>query len=554
VDGHVRAYHGDADVRKAHVGRMRLSMPAAVDTWVCDARGDGVLVWCEEPGNSLVRELRRVAGEVRSLVGPDARPMIIFDRGGWSLRLFAELVEAGFDIATYRKGIKPVEATRVLRSARRLRGLPVTAAAALDGSLSAGAVQAIVANVTDATAELFAEHEAELIPTLVPLCAGDVAAAMRTWAALAEDALGLGEPAEPLSKVSLSSMLDGVWRLDGHLNPLDGEILDTALRLAAGSDDDTEAPRTPAQRRANALVNIAKRFLDHEEQPPARRNRPHVNVIVTRDDLEAGRGGECSDGTVLDGPSLASLVCDSVWHRVVMAGSVILDYGTATRTISPNLFNALVVRDRHCRFPGCDRPASWADAHHVVHVEDGGPTCPSNCVLLCRRHHVRLHRKGWSAELKAQRRVGGQRPRRAGLHQPSAREPSPAAAGDVRSGVRNGGDQMMDEEARRKKLNELLAEIRAEIGPATDEETQWGSGRPRPPIVDVRRRRMTCDHRTDSFGRHGRRANDDVVAEPSVCARRAAPQSQTQMLAGNSRATFSKQTKSTTRTKGTPRR
>ena len=81
-----------------------------------------------------------------------------------------------------------------------------------------------------------------------------------------------------------------------------------------------------------------------------------------------------------------------------------------------------------------------------------------------------------------------------------------------------------------------------------------GSGRPRPPIVDVRRRRMACDHRIDSFGRHGRRANDDVVAEPSVCARRAAPQSQTQMLAGNSRATFSKQTKSTTRTKGTPRR
>ncbi|MBA2437096.1 MAG: hypothetical protein H0V52_01935 [Acidimicrobiia bacterium] len=39
----------------------------------------------------------------------------------------------------------------------------------------------------------------------------------------------MGEPAEPLSKVSLSSMLDGVWRLDGHLNPLDGEILDTAL-------------------------------------------------------------------------------------------------------------------------------------------------------------------------------------------------------------------------------------------------------------------------------------------------------------------------------------
>jgi prepilin-type processing-associated H-X9-DG protein len=110
VDGHVRAYHGDADVRKAHVARMRLSMPAAVDTWVCDARGDVVLVWCEEPGNSLVGELRRVADEVRSLVGPEAKPTILFDRGGWSPKLFAELVEAGFDVTTYRKGIKAVEA------------------------------------------------------------------------------------------------------------------------------------------------------------------------------------------------------------------------------------------------------------------------------------------------------------------------------------------------------------------------------------------------------------------------------------------------------------
>jgi hypothetical protein len=112
VDGHVRAYHGTAKLRKAHVARMRISMPAAADTWVCDSRGDGVLVWSEEAGSSLVGELRRVATEVRALVGPDARPMIVFDRGGWSPRLFAELVADGFDITTYRKGPKPVEPRR----------------------------------------------------------------------------------------------------------------------------------------------------------------------------------------------------------------------------------------------------------------------------------------------------------------------------------------------------------------------------------------------------------------------------------------------------------
>jgi hypothetical protein len=85
----------------------------------------------------------------------------------------------------------------------------------------------------------------------------------------------------------------------------------------------------------------------------------------------------------------------------MMADSVVLDYGTSTRVVSANLFNALVVRDRHCRFPGCDRPPMWTDAHHVIHVEDGGPTKIENLCLLCRRHHRRLHRSGWSAVLRS---------------------------------------------------------------------------------------------------------------------------------------------------------
>ncbi len=78
-------------------------MPAEEDTWICDARGDGILVWTAPPGASLAGELRRAVREIRGLVGPDARPTIVFDRGGWSPKLFGELVEAGFDLLTYRK-------------------------------------------------------------------------------------------------------------------------------------------------------------------------------------------------------------------------------------------------------------------------------------------------------------------------------------------------------------------------------------------------------------------------------------------------------------------
>ncbi|MGH9243075.1 MAG: putative transposase [Acidimicrobiales bacterium] len=104
VDGHVRAYHGAAEVPKAHVARIRLAMGAEVDTWVCDCNGDGLLVWATPPGASLVGELRTVCAKVRELVGPDARPTICFDRGGWSPKLFAELRLAGFHLLTYRKG------------------------------------------------------------------------------------------------------------------------------------------------------------------------------------------------------------------------------------------------------------------------------------------------------------------------------------------------------------------------------------------------------------------------------------------------------------------
>jgi hypothetical protein len=104
LDGHVRAYHGKADISKAHLARMRIAMPGEVDTYVCDRFGDGLLVWQSPPGASLAGELARVAHSIRSLVGNDARPTICFDRGGWSPKLFAELVDAGFDVLTYRKG------------------------------------------------------------------------------------------------------------------------------------------------------------------------------------------------------------------------------------------------------------------------------------------------------------------------------------------------------------------------------------------------------------------------------------------------------------------
>jgi hypothetical protein len=297
------------------------------------------------------------------------------------------------------------DAARVVAGAKRLRGLPLTAAAARDGSLSGGQVKIIVGNVTERSAELFAQCEDAMVPVLVGATITETTSAMRLWARHAESVIDEGDPRpEPASELHLSQTFRDRWRLDANLDPLAGEILDAALRLAQRPLDDAEAQgteaTTPSQRRAEALDAICRFFLENRQHPLASRHRPHVNVIVDIDDLDAGNGGRFADGITIDGPTLASLVCDSVLHRLVMSGgSTILDYGTGTRTISAALFNAVAIRDQHCRFPGCDRRASWCECHHVVHVQDGGPTCPENLVLLCSRHHHRLHQPGWKATL-----------------------------------------------------------------------------------------------------------------------------------------------------------
>jgi prepilin-type processing-associated H-X9-DG protein len=104
VDGHVRAYHGGAELPRAHLARARIAMAATTDCWLADHNGDAVLVWSSPPGASLTGELRAAAITERDLLGPGARPTICFDRGGWSPAVFGELVGTGFDILTYRKG------------------------------------------------------------------------------------------------------------------------------------------------------------------------------------------------------------------------------------------------------------------------------------------------------------------------------------------------------------------------------------------------------------------------------------------------------------------
>jgi transposase len=126
IDGHVRAYHGKHKVPKAYVTRMHLAAPATTDYWVNDQRGDPLFVVTADANAAMTRMLTPVLREVRELLGPRRHSTVVFDRGGWSPKLFRELLAMGFDILTYRKGrTRHIAEKRFTRHKAKLDGRPV---------------------------------------------------------------------------------------------------------------------------------------------------------------------------------------------------------------------------------------------------------------------------------------------------------------------------------------------------------------------------------------------------------------------------------------------
>jgi len=122
VDGHVRAYHGQRSISQAYVARRHLAMPATTDYWVNDRAGDPLLVITGEVDAALAKAFPHLLREVRGAVG-ERRVTIVFDRGGWSPKLFHRMIQEGFDILTYRKGKgRGIHERRFVRRRAKLDG------------------------------------------------------------------------------------------------------------------------------------------------------------------------------------------------------------------------------------------------------------------------------------------------------------------------------------------------------------------------------------------------------------------------------------------------
>ena len=101
--GHTRAYFGKRDIQKMHVARLKFPGPATEETWVTGSAGDPLPVVMAKPSSSLAAQIRDLLPALREVAGEGRKPVLCFDRGGWSPELFAGIIDVGFDLLTYRK-------------------------------------------------------------------------------------------------------------------------------------------------------------------------------------------------------------------------------------------------------------------------------------------------------------------------------------------------------------------------------------------------------------------------------------------------------------------
>jgi hypothetical protein len=218
----------------------------------------------------------------------------------------------------------------------------------------------------------------------------------------------------------LSIVPDGAggMRLKGRGSAEDGALLKAALLpltapAPAGRDERGEVtpdPRDHGARMWDALVQVAQHALDTDLPPHSHGAAARLTVTVGLESLQAGLAegavaglvgvGLTGDGTELSASTLRRLACDAeVIPAVLGAQGEPLDVGRARRLVSLALWVALVIRDRTCAFPGCDRPPLMCHAHHVVHWIRGGKTRLDNLVLLCGHHHRVVHDSPWEVRI-----------------------------------------------------------------------------------------------------------------------------------------------------------
>jgi len=199
-------------------------------------------------------------------------------------------------------------------------------------------------------------------------------------------------------RLKLSTTVDGSLLLSGVFDPEGGAVLRTALEPLArksGAHDDRERDH----RMGDALIELSMHALDSGLIPQQASQRTHLMVTTSLETLRGLPGAPAADmelSVPISSKTVERLACDASITRILLGSdSMVIDVGRAKRVISGPARKALNVRDGHCTWPGCERPATWSSGHHLVHWIHGGTNELENLALLCYRHHWMVHEGNW---------------------------------------------------------------------------------------------------------------------------------------------------------------
>ncbi|MBN3456226.1 DUF222 domain-containing protein [Mycobacterium sp. DSM 3803] len=324
-------------------------------------------------------------------------------------------------------GVSPAAAYQAARVGRAAHTLPTLTAQQRLGALGIDFVDAVGKGVKhiNRRGELSDQERAQVVRALMiqttPSGVGKKAreiAIAHTAAGPSPDEQGVPVAENTdLNEMTLHQNEDGRVNATLDLDALTGEELFAALDplcrpvpLPDGSPD----PRSTQQRRADAFGQPVRTYLSGSRRPTSGGVLPHVTLIrpatatMTPTDVGVFGAGQVVDMLGYTGPissvTADLIACDSTTGNVLVdSDGAPLDVGRSERLFPPHIRKALAIRDRGCAFPGCGRPVSWCDAHHINPWGTGGVTSVDNGVLFCRCHHTMIHHSDWQVYLGADR-------------------------------------------------------------------------------------------------------------------------------------------------------
>jgi hypothetical protein len=356
---------------------------------------------CEVDDSDMGEELVGIRESVVQLEAVCAGGLPRFDKSG---EYKADGAVSLVDWLRWKAKLSGGAAMERVTIARQLEQLPQTQRAFASGDLGYQHVALLARTAEKVGAAAVQGEETNLLKAAESMDPGRFSEVAKTFEYRVDHTAALTEANRAYARryVHISEVKDGLVHLEGLLDAEGGATLKTALSaLMPPPRKDDE--RTPGQRRADAMVELARRPLDGSKLGSTGGQRPHLVITASAETL-AGLPGAPPAQLEGVGPipieTAQRHACDPSVSWLLGQAELESETSHAHQRIPAPTRRALVTRDRGCVVNHCNRPPAWCDGHHVVWWTRGGKTALPNLALVCGRHHRMLHEEGWTLERK----------------------------------------------------------------------------------------------------------------------------------------------------------